>query len=138
MDWITREIVIGSYHEAQDTDLLRRESIRSVLGLIGTLQGRRPGDLGVERIEVLPLLDGPGNDLSRFCRAVATTTQSAGEPSGKSIFHTGRSGSRVAFAGRPSDFVGSAGSTVTVAFPGAASFQSAPGPRSRTRAVVSM
>lgn len=70
MDWITDTIAIGSRHETRDPGALRRASIRSVPGLISSLSGKSPADLGVERVEVVTLLDGPGNDLGRFCRAV--------------------------------------------------------------------
>lgn len=70
MDWITEEIAIGDWHDALDADLLRREGVWSVLSLIGKLVGRSAESLGVERVEVFPLLDGPGDDPVRFARAV--------------------------------------------------------------------
>ena len=72
MNWITTDIGIGSYHEALDTDLLGREAIRSILSLSSDLRGKSAADLGVDRIETIMLLDGPGNELSRFGRAVDT------------------------------------------------------------------
>lgn len=71
MDWITDEIAIGDWRDAFDADLLRRESVWSVLSLIGTLVGRSAESLGVQRVEVFPLQDGPGDDPERFGRAVA-------------------------------------------------------------------
>jgi hypothetical protein len=71
MNWITKDVAIGSYHEALDRDLLSRESIRSILSLSSHLAGKQVTDLGVERIETVTLLDGPGNELSRFARAVS-------------------------------------------------------------------
>ena len=70
MDWITDQIAIGDYREAQDANLLRQHSFGSVLGLISTLTGIAPVDLGVKRIEIITLLDGPGNDPLRFVKAV--------------------------------------------------------------------
>lgn len=55
MDWITERIAIGNYLEAQDAELLRKEAIASVLGLDKTLQGRDPAELGLRKIEILPL-----------------------------------------------------------------------------------
>lgn len=42
----------------------------SILSLDGSLAGRAPGDLGVKRIAVVQLQDGPGNDRETFFRAV--------------------------------------------------------------------
>ncbi len=79
MDWITDKVAIGCYLDAQDADLLRRESIRSVLGLVATLDGKSPTELGLARIEIITLVDGPGNDPSRFARAVDMLTELAAE-----------------------------------------------------------
>src|SRR5204863_5924235 len=46
------------------------ECVWSVLSLIGKLVGRSAESLGVQRVEVFPLQDGPGDDLARFARAV--------------------------------------------------------------------
>jgi protein-tyrosine phosphatase len=70
MDWITSEIAIGNYREAQDIQVLTQEAIQSILGLIPTLHNCSAEELGVKRIEIVTLLDGPGNELSTFCRAV--------------------------------------------------------------------
>lgn len=61
MNWITEQIAIGNYLDAQDVNLLRREGIVSILSLDGTLAGRVPPDLGVQKISVVKLIDGPGN-----------------------------------------------------------------------------
>jgi hypothetical protein len=71
MDRITDEIAIGDWRDALDADLLRREGVWSVLSLIGRLVGRSAESLGVQRVEVFPLQDGPGDDPARFARAVA-------------------------------------------------------------------
>ncbi|WP_435021552.1 dual specificity protein phosphatase family protein [Tundrisphaera sp. TA3] len=70
MNWITGEIAIGSVHEASDPELLRRNGIRSILGLVDALAKTSPMDLGVSAIEVVPLIDGEGNDFMQFCWAV--------------------------------------------------------------------
>jgi protein-tyrosine phosphatase len=70
MDWITDEIAIGDWRDALNAELLRRECVWSILSLIGKLVGRSAESLGVQRVEVFPLQDGPGDDLSRFARAV--------------------------------------------------------------------
>jgi len=70
MDWITDQIAIGDYREAQDIKLITQHSFGSVLGLISTLMDVVPADIGVRRIEVITLLDGPGNSPSRFWKAV--------------------------------------------------------------------
>jgi hypothetical protein len=79
MDWITDQIAIGDYREAQDASLLTRHSFGSVLGLISTLMEVLPADIGVRRIEVITLLDGPGNAPSRFWKAVNTLEQLVAE-----------------------------------------------------------
>src|SRR5688500_7864303 len=70
MDWITENIAIGSYQDAENRHQLAKESIRSILGLTGALVGRTPSELGVERIEIVTLLDGLGLELDRFRIAV--------------------------------------------------------------------
>ena len=57
MDWITDKIAIGNYLQARDAELLRREAVRLVLGLDGTLKGVDPSELGLQRIECIPLWD---------------------------------------------------------------------------------
>ena len=48
MDWITDEIAIGNLRDAQDSELLKRECIWSMLSLISRLVGRSAASLGVE------------------------------------------------------------------------------------------
>jgi hypothetical protein len=79
MDWITREIAIGDFAEARDHALLQLGGFASILGLIDILQGRSPADLGVRYIEIVPLVDGPGNDFDDFRRAVLTLERLAAE-----------------------------------------------------------
>jgi len=70
MDWITENIAVGNYLEAQDAELLRREGVRSVLSLDRTLTVHDAQRLGLEEVESVPLEDGPGNDLRLFRQAV--------------------------------------------------------------------
>jgi hypothetical protein len=79
VDWITDRIAIGDYREAQDVELLRRCGFGSILGLIGTLAGRSLTELGVRQVEIVTLLDGAGNDMSRFRRAVDALARLAEE-----------------------------------------------------------
>lgn len=70
MNWITEKIAIGDWRDAVNADLLRQEGIHSVLSLIGKLVGRSAESIGVQRLEIFPLQDGPGDDMKRFRRAV--------------------------------------------------------------------
>jgi protein-tyrosine phosphatase len=81
MDWISNLVAIGDYKEAGDPAFLSKHSIRSILGLINTLNTKSAVALGVERIEIVTLLDGPGNDLSRFTLAVETLAELASKTS---------------------------------------------------------
>src|SRR5208337_3812485 len=57
---------------------LREGGFRSVLGLITTLKGRDPVELGLDRLEIVPLdvigllVGGIGKDFKLFERAVET------------------------------------------------------------------
>jgi atypical dual specificity phosphatase len=75
MDWITENIAIGDYREAQDKELLSSAGFASVLGLISTLADTPPAELGLKRVEIVTLLDGAGNDPALFRRAVDTLAQ---------------------------------------------------------------
>ena len=68
MDWITDDLAIGNYLDARNRNLLTDERIQSVICLDGNLRGRSPEDLGVQRIDVYRLEDGPGNDSGLFLR----------------------------------------------------------------------
>lgn len=70
MDWITNNIAIGNYLEAQDVELLRRENITAILSLDKTFQGKNVASMGLNAVEVVPLDDGPGNDVRLFHRAI--------------------------------------------------------------------
>lgn len=100
MDWITDDIAIGNYLDAQDAALLQREGIRSVICLDRTLQGKNPADMGLKIIEAIPLDDGPGNDVRLFHRAVDALTHLR-KNAGPVLVqcHAGRSRSAVVVAG---------------------------------------
>jgi hypothetical protein len=72
MDWITDTVAVGNYLDAQDIDLLQREAIGSILGLVEVLEGVEPAALGVKEIRIVPLVDGVGNEVRLFRHAVAT------------------------------------------------------------------
>ena len=100
MDWITDQIAIGNYLDAQDVELLRREGIASIVSLDGSLAGRAPADLGVQKIAVVQLTDGPGNDRDVFFRAVDTLSRFVvASPPVLVQCHAGRSRSAVIVAG---------------------------------------
>jgi len=70
MNPITDEIWIGSINDIADRDALRKSGIRSILCLDGCLRGRVAEDVGMDRIEIVELIDGKGNRPEVFMRAV--------------------------------------------------------------------
>ena len=70
MDRITESIWIGNYLDAKNQESLASSGIRSTLCLDGCLVGVKPEELGLERIEVVELIDGSGNPPEKFLRAV--------------------------------------------------------------------
>jgi protein-tyrosine phosphatase len=100
MDWITESIAIGNYLDAQDGELLRREAIGSVLGLTGALEGVEASVLGVKHIRLVPLADGPGNDLRTFRLALGVLGELLAQAPPVLVHcHAGRSRSVVLVAG---------------------------------------
>jgi protein-tyrosine phosphatase len=100
VDWITNEIAIGNYLEALDVELLQREKFASALSLDATLHGKDPAECGLQRIEVVPLEDAPGNDPRLFRIAVDYLKQLVLEaPPVLVQCHAGRSRSAVVVAG---------------------------------------
>jgi protein-tyrosine phosphatase len=99
VDWITDDIAIGNYVDAEDSLLLRQESVGAILGLTRTLLGRDAAELGLKAIEVVPLEDGPGNDVRLFRMAVNTLGRLLRE-TGRVLVHchAGRSRSAVVVA----------------------------------------
>ena len=73
MDWIVVDVVaIGNAREAANPDVLRAGGFASVLSLIeATLSEEEveAAGLGEVELEVVPLIDGPGNETGRFRRA---------------------------------------------------------------------
>jgi protein tyrosine phosphatase len=70
MDSITDSIWIGNYLDVKNREALGSADIRSILCLDGCLMGVKSGELGVDRIEVVELIDGSGNPPEKFLRAV--------------------------------------------------------------------
>jgi len=100
MDWITDQIAIGNYREASDRELLRKESIASILGLTRTLAGLEPATLDLQEIEVFPLEDGHGNDARIFRQAVEALVRLVRDAPPVLVHcHAGRSRSAVVVAG---------------------------------------
>ena len=100
VNWITDHIAIGNYVDASDAALLQREGIASTLCLDGCLKGRAPADLGLQRIVVMELVDGPGNEPDKFIRIVDTVSRLvASHPPVLVHCHAGRSRSVVVVAG---------------------------------------
>jgi predicted protein tyrosine phosphatase len=100
MDWITDRIAIGNYLDAQDKENLQKEGIASIVSLDGSLAGRSPAELGVRKIAVVRLQDGPGNDPATFLKAVNSVARFVGETAPVLVqCHAGRSRSAVVVAG---------------------------------------
>jgi dual specificity phosphatase 12 len=70
VDKITDKIWIGNTIDARDRSSLANTGIRSILCLDGCLSGIKPEALGVDRVEIVELIDGAGNPPERFLRAV--------------------------------------------------------------------
>ncbi len=100
MDWITDDVAIGNYLEAQDSELLRRHGFRSVLSLDGTLTPADAPRLRVDAVATFRLIDGPGNDLRMFRQAVESLGKLAESHAPVLVHcHAGRSRSVVVVAG---------------------------------------
>jgi protein-tyrosine phosphatase len=70
MDSITEHIWIGNSGEAKDRESLQLAGIRSILCLDGCMTRVGSEEAGVDRIEVVELIDGSGNRPEVFLRAV--------------------------------------------------------------------
>jgi protein-tyrosine phosphatase len=66
LDWITDEVAIGNYLEAQDATLLRQHAFRSIVSLDGTLSAQQSAELGLSEVASYRLIDGAGNDVRVF------------------------------------------------------------------------
>ena len=70
MDSITDKIWIGNYLDARDSAAKTKAGIRAILCLDGCLADANAEELGVERVEIVQLIDGSGNPPEKFLRAV--------------------------------------------------------------------
>ncbi len=70
MDWITDDVAIGNYLEAQDATLLNKHGFRSVVSLDGTLTAKHAAELGLTEVAAYAFIDGAGNDLRLFRLAI--------------------------------------------------------------------
>jgi len=100
VDWITDQVAIGNYLEAQDPALLRQHRFRSVMSLDGTLAADDADRLGVGAVVALRLIDGAGNDLRVVRRAVESLGELVRSHATVLVHcHAGRSRSVVIVAG---------------------------------------
>jgi protein-tyrosine phosphatase len=100
MDWITDEVAIGNYLEAQDATLLKQSGIRSVVSLDGTLSAKHAAELGLIELALYRLIDGAGNDLRVLGFAIDDLLRLARTRSPVLVHcHAGRSRSAVVAAG---------------------------------------
>jgi protein-tyrosine phosphatase len=99
VDWITDEVAISNYLEAQDAALLKQQGFRSVLSLDGTLTERHAAPFGLSEVASYRLIDGPGNDLRVFRFAIEDLKRLAASHSPVLVqCHAGRSRSAVVVA----------------------------------------
>jgi hypothetical protein len=70
LDWITEEVAIGNYREAQNAALLEQHAFRSVVSLDGTLSFGQAAEFGLFEVASYRLIDGAGNDLRVFRFAI--------------------------------------------------------------------
>ena len=70
MDNLTERIWIGNSNEAKDREALQIAGIRSILCLDGCMKTVGAEEAGVDRVEVVELIDGAGNRPEVFLRAV--------------------------------------------------------------------
>ena len=70
MDWITDNIAIGNYLDAEDANLRLENGIRSMICLNGKQRGVKAEALQLDFLSNYDLKDGPGNDPEFFRRAV--------------------------------------------------------------------
>jgi protein-tyrosine phosphatase len=100
VDWITEEVAIGNYLEAQDTTLLRQHAFRSVLSLDGTLTAKQAPEFGLAEVASYRLIDGAGNDVRLFQLAIEDLKRLVRTQAPVLVHcHAGRSRSAVIVAG---------------------------------------
>jgi protein-tyrosine phosphatase len=96
MDKITDSIWIGNYVDAASQFALRKAGINAILCLDGCMAGQHPAEVGVERLEVIELIDGAGNSPEKFLRAVRLLKQLVSEHTPVLVHcHAGQSRSAV-------------------------------------------
>ncbi len=99
LDWITKDIAIGTYLEAQDPDLLKEHGICSLVSLDGSMMGKNHDELGLAEIAAYDLIDGDGNDLWLLRRCVEDLGRLAASRAPVLVHcHAGRSRSAVVVA----------------------------------------
>ncbi len=99
MDWITAKVAIGNYIDARDSGLLKRESIRSLISLDGTVGSTDAAAFGLAEVTCHRLVDGDGNDPRIFASALANLQRMAESCAPVLVqCHAGRSRSAVLVA----------------------------------------
>lgn len=94
MNWINDKIAIGNYLDAENSKLLIKEKISSIVGLDG-----KPRHFNIPS-EIFNLIDGAGNDMRLFRRAVDTLSDFIINDSPVLVYcHAGRSRSIAVVAG---------------------------------------
>ena len=100
VDWITNNIAIGNYLEAQDPALLRQHGIRTVVSLDDILCSEQATEMGLAEVVCVRLVDGAGNELHSFRGAVDSLRRLVLElPPVLVQCHAGRSRSAAVLAG---------------------------------------
>ncbi len=100
MDWITDDIAIGNYIEAQDAALLKQHAFQSVVSLDGSLSADKAVEFGLSEIASYRLIDGAGNDLRVVRFAIDDLRRLARQHAPVLVqCHAGRSRSVVVVAG---------------------------------------
>ncbi|WP_372368315.1 dual specificity protein phosphatase family protein [Candidatus Uabimicrobium sp. HlEnr_7] len=97
MNWITDKIAIGNHIDAQNKKLLQEHNMKSILGLDGK---KRKKINDIEDSEVFNFIDGYGNSIQLFTRAVDTLADFIENNSPVLVYcHAGRSRSPSIVAG---------------------------------------
>ncbi len=100
IDQITKEIFIGNGNSAKDPTIISDRKIKGILSLNDGLKPEEASRLGVNEIATFSLIDGEGNDLRVFERAVSTLERMVVDHGQVLIHcHAGRSRSVVIAAG---------------------------------------
>ena len=70
MDWITDDILIGNYLDAQDAEALTENGVKSIINLTGDELEMDYTALGIRSVRKFRLIDGAGNEPELFLNAV--------------------------------------------------------------------